>query len=284
VTTYRSTLGDKGVVDLWRKQQQATSTAMAADIRRFFGRQRDAILAALAEKHPSTLSVLSPEKLANELFDPADWTDEFRLTLYPHLYHAVTTGTLAEIAMEHIEKAGRLQPLPRRVTQAVASFFQSLWLAPYWYKIHETTRDNLTRTLAATAGTALGIYAVKGLIRSALGGRAARRRAKAIAEVESTSATNQGRVLGMQVLQLRGYLLQKQWFTRADEKVRPAHEALDGVSVGIDGYFDVGGELAPYPGYFGLSMAQRAGCRCGVRSIQVEPEMATPASLTASLR
>jgi hypothetical protein len=52
----------------------------------------------------------------------------------------------------------------------------------------------------------------------------------------------------------------KTWNTMEDDVVRPEHAAIDGVTVGVDVYFDVGGESAAYPGDPDLSDAMAANC------------------------
>jgi hypothetical protein len=54
----------------------------------------------------------------------------------------------------------------------------------------------------------------------------------------------------------------KTWQTMEDDKVRPEHAAIDPTTVPVDGYFNVGGESAAYPGDPNLSDAMAANCRC----------------------
>lgn len=54
----------------------------------------------------------------------------------------------------------------------------------------------------------------------------------------------------------------KTWHTALDEKVRMTHIALEGVTLPIDEYFDVGGYKALYPLAETLPLQETANCRC----------------------
>lgn len=58
----------------------------------------------------------------------------------------------------------------------------------------------------------------------------------------------------------------KTWHTMGDEKVRETHFPMDGVTVGIDEFFDVGGYdmLFPLDGEHGAPPEEIINCRCWV--------------------
>lgn len=56
----------------------------------------------------------------------------------------------------------------------------------------------------------------------------------------------------------------KTWHTIKDERTRPAHWDMDGVTVGINEYFIVGGEPMLYPHWIEASPQNVIGCRCAV--------------------
>lgn len=74
--------------------------------------------------------------------------------------------------------------------------------------------------------------------------------------------------------------IMKSWVTMVDERVRPAHRALHGVSVAPDADFIVGGYPAPHPGHWSLPTSQRIYCRCfliyGIRTDESEPGFRSP--------
>lgn len=56
----------------------------------------------------------------------------------------------------------------------------------------------------------------------------------------------------------------KTWHTALDERVRFSHMAVEGVTVGIDEHFIVGGYPALYPLADTLPLSETANCRCSV--------------------
>lgn len=61
-----------------------------------------------------------------------------------------------------------------------------------------------------------------------------------------------------------GVRVTKDWVSREDSLVRPAHAAAHGQTREIDGNFVVGGELMMYPGDPKASARNNANCRCTV--------------------
>ena len=56
----------------------------------------------------------------------------------------------------------------------------------------------------------------------------------------------------------------KTWHTALDERVRLTHMELEGVTIGIDEMFDVGGYMGRYPLDIMLPIHETANCRCSV--------------------
>lgn len=56
------------------------------------------------------------------------------------------------------------------------------------------------------------------------------------------------------------------WVATLDDRTRDMHGSADGQIRGADGNFTVGGEQTPYPGWEGLSAANRINCRCSTRA------------------
>lgn len=56
----------------------------------------------------------------------------------------------------------------------------------------------------------------------------------------------------------------KTWHTALDERVRLTHMELEGVTIPIDDYFNVGGFLGKYPLDMALPIEETANCRCSV--------------------
>lgn len=56
----------------------------------------------------------------------------------------------------------------------------------------------------------------------------------------------------------------KTWVTARDDRVRPSHEALDGVTIPVEDQFDVGGIPADGPMDPGLPAEEAINCRCTI--------------------
>lgn len=59
-----------------------------------------------------------------------------------------------------------------------------------------------------------------------------------------------------------GILLEKEWVSMQDDRVRPAHRTADGQTVGLEAKYIVGGEDLRYPRDPAGSVANTANCRC----------------------
>lgn len=85
-----------------------------------------------------------------------------------------------------------------------------------------------------------------------------------VAETDATRVYNAGVVDGGKASGVPG--VRKQWVTAGDERVRDAHQWLDGVIVPIDEKFYVDGDSAMAPGGFSLPELN-VNCRCELRLI-----------------
>lgn len=67
----------------------------------------------------------------------------------------------------------------------------------------------------------------------------------------------------------RGYKMLKTWHATEDERTRPDHAIMDGVTIPHDEYFIVGGEKMLYPGDVsqGASPKNTINCRCVITEI-----------------
>lgn len=83
-------------------------------------------------------------------------------------------------------------------------------------------------------------------------------RAEAIAVTETTVAYESARLETMKAAGVEF----KEWITSQDERVRLDHFMVDGVTVGIDDFFTVGGEPMAHPGDPNASAKQVIRCRC----------------------
>tara|TARA_R100000664_G_scaffold32784_2_gene48291 strand:+ start:109 stop:2157 length:2049 start_codon:yes stop_codon:yes gene_type:complete len=92
-------------------------------------------------------------------------------------------------------------------------------------------------------------------------------RAETIARTETTKVLNNSKMAAMTKAEAMGIPLQKIWVSEKDDKVRPAHVALDGQEIDIDQKFVVpsgviyAGSEADFPAGFGVEGLD-INCRC----------------------
>jgi SPP1 gp7 family putative phage head morphogenesis protein len=84
-----------------------------------------------------------------------------------------------------------------------------------------------------------------------------------IARTESTKAVNAATDQAYRQAATAGIDIQKQWLSSRDAKVREAHQALDGVVVGVNEEFESEGYTSPLPANFG-DPSLDVNCRCTI--------------------
>jgi hypothetical protein len=102
-----------------------------------------------------------------------------------------------------------------------------------------------------------------------------RARAPVVALTETTRATTTGTLQGL----LQSGVPSKTWRTRRDNRVREAHDLMEGQTVAIGASFQAPtGELAQGPGLFGVP-ALDIGCRCRTETLETPVDPAALAGL-----
>jgi hypothetical protein len=86
-----------------------------------------------------------------------------------------------------------------------------------------------------------------------------------IVRTEGQTAINAGQTIAYARAQENGVQGNEVWEATRDGKTRYDHGAADGQARGKDGYFNIGGEKALYPGDPNLSAGNRINCRCNTR-------------------
>lgn len=88
-------------------------------------------------------------------------------------------------------------------------------------------------------------------------------RARVIAVTETTRAYGAGTVAaGLEQSRVTGRLLRKRWRTEHDDRVRAAHRAVDGVTVPLYQFFNVGGYPMLFPADPQGPADEVVNCRC----------------------
>jgi hypothetical protein len=207
-----------------------------------------------------------------ELFKVSDEHDKFMKVVDRQLLALMLAG--AEIEMElHAPKKSKahndgddddsaLIDLPKEVLAAIRKLLNELESQDYWRTIQETTRGRLAGVIEQGIKDGEPLRVIADRIERRLGGDNAKGRALAIARTETTGALNAGHHAARQELIADRLVTGSQWVAIEDADTRETHAALDGTTVGDGEEFDVGGERAPYPGWWGLSPAERVNCRC----------------------
>lgn len=82
-----------------------------------------------------------------------------------------------------------------------------------------------------------------------------------LVETDGHRVRSEGRLDGGETLSSVGLTVTKTWRGVLDEKERDAHVALEGVTLPLDGLFEIDGFKAPAPGLFGTPEYD-VNCRC----------------------
>lgn len=151
------------------------------------------------------------------------------------------------------------------------SFFSEYWrkLMSYFYQteaaslvqnVTETTRDRVKELLDEADGMNLTISQRATYIADEMDDPAFNRaRGLVIARTESTRAANKGSMIGNASAD---YETVKEWLAISDRNTRHTHLIANGQQVGNADDFEVGTELAQYPGDPRLSAKESIQCRC----------------------
>lgn len=123
--------------------------------------------------------------------------------------------------------------------------------------VHDVTREALRQTLADGVRAGEDARALARRVRDVFD-EADQVRAVRIARTEVVGASNWATY---EAQKISGVVRRRRWVATRDGRAREEHLALDGVEVGIDEPFRIGGLSAMYPGGFGVP-EQDIQCRC----------------------
>jgi hypothetical protein len=152
--------------------------------------------------------------------------------------------------------------IPKPVLARIRDALADLESQPYWETIQETTKHRLTEIVKQGIEDGDPLRVIAKRIEEKLGGEGAKYRALLIARTETTGALNAGHHAAREQLIADKLVTGSEWLALEDGDTRETHVELNGTTVGEGEEFSVGGEPAPYPGWWGLSAAERANCRC----------------------
>jgi uncharacterized protein with gpF-like domain len=216
--------------------------------------------------------------LADLVFTPTEWHDEWRRELTRPVLVAAVEGAMSELA--EFEQRRQVDPedfrielgdLPDNVRNAVAAEVDTIMSRPYWHEIHQTTRQEIAN--AIQAGLAEGeslhqiMYRIEDTGIGPLGSETITRRGTRIARTETTGAMNAGHQAAQDGLASDGLVQGKQWLSIIDRDTRGTHITAHDQVVAVTANFTVGDSEAPYPGHHSLPAEERVNCRCTTVSV-----------------
>jgi hypothetical protein len=171
-------------------------------------------------------------------------------------------GTRRGRGRRKVTKAG----VPEGVSEQVAAYVREAVAAPHWDELAEDVRARLRAALQAGLENSETNPALAARIAAALGPEG-EGRAALIARTEATACLNAGQRASQRELASMGLLKGREWLCVLDDSTRPEHAAANGLVVGVDEPFLIGGERCDHPGDPSLSPGQRCNCRCTVVSV-----------------
>ncbi len=283
-------------------ERETMEAVMQRAFAELFIEQRDDVVSRLLDiykNHPNTINKAgNPRGWVELIFRPADWYERTAEIVGPTVTQTMLTGAVIEYNdASKAEKAGPsiedlMIELPPDVAQAVRGEASMIINSPYWRDVHETTKAQLAQTLQEGMENGENLHQLSARIGDAptvpvqdpgvfppgtrfgsnavLGSESSARRALLIARTEVPGAMNAGHQQAMMELEAEGIIEKKQWMAITDQYTRQTHFALHGVKIPVKDNFNVGGEMAPYPGHHGLSAKERVNCRCVPVSVHAE--------------
>lgn len=207
--------------------------------------------------------IIALQTLETELlYHPRSWDRKLLDILRTNFIR--TAAVSADFEEGHLKSSQIFDKIAGRIR---ASVTRTLTL-PLWSKIQDATKNILDKTLDAAKQAGQSIASAAKAVKQALAGKAADARAADMARTETTAALGLGAEAVRQYYAELGTKLRKMWITMGDDKVREAHQELDGEIIHYDQSFTVGGHAAAHPGDWNLPADMRCGCRCWVATLQ----------------
>jgi len=266
---------------LWSKSQEREEVILVSIIESLFEQQRASVIEQLEDVFSASFRLgRAASGIASLLFHPAEWYESWNDAIAPVLMGTAIRGAVDELTLVEQSQGKAPDPyieLPPDVAPYVRSEVDTIMGRPYWREIHQTTLNQLAETINEGMANGESLYeltvrigvgpTVPGAEQGVLGTASNTKRAKLIARTETTGALNAGHQATQTGLHARGLIEKKQWLSLMDAMTRQTHADLHLVKVPVLGMFNVGGEMAPYPGYSGLSGGERCNCRCTTVSV-----------------
>ena len=240
-------------VNYWKQFDRRTenqANQFRKTLRKLFSQQEDEVLGNLKRTAPKLESkfngwrseriafeIKQDPKLINDiLFDQKEWEAKFAKGGKPHIKNAVDVSGSSVMVDLGVDATFN-------VNDPIATEFIKDQSLIYAKQVNTTTRKKLRRTLAEGFQQGESIPKLSRRIRD-IYDVADKTRSIVIARTEVIGASNFGSWQGMKQSKV---VQNKEWLTSKDDRVRDAHDFMDGVIVGIDELFDPGDGSTQYP-------------------------------------
>ncbi|MEK9768089.1 MAG: phage minor head protein [Betaproteobacteria bacterium] len=191
-------------------------------------------------------------------------------------------GRFSEVMIPHyrsvIESFGDRVMRERYAQKEVGQFEQLVQLfileqgAANIQNVSGTTKANVSDALLDARDEELKLDQLARRIKDVMNGAASRRRAAVIARTETHNAAS---FANDEVHRQLNIPFQKQWAASTDDRTRSAHASVNGQTVGMDDFFDVGGARMKRPGDPMGGARNVINCRCVLLYIEPEDEIIT---------
>lgn len=220
---------------------------------------------------------LGRDLTVDDLFDPRKWDDSLRDMAEPHIKRSIYAG--AAIAWQRHGKSalattkddhGVLMEIPLRVQERIQrQIDESLTRLVdngSWPDVNDTTRQKLSFLIQESLLDGDSTMQLARRISREMGPEWAGMRALRIARTTTTGALNAGQLSVIEDLENEGIASKAIWLAVLDEHTRATHWAADHQEADAEGFFDIGGHKARFPGDPDLPVDEIANCRCALSS------------------
>lgn len=240
----------------WQRQirrEKKFVPAMLKAVRSIFRDQQASVLSKLsAQDDEPRARIISADPDA--LIDSEEWERLFRIRVEP-----IRQGSFREIMLETMTGLGAEDAF--LFTDAMREMLEDQG-AQLVKNANNTTKRHIAAELKIGTGAGEGVDQIAKRIEGVFRVRS-KVHARTIARTEILKASQTAQLAGFES---SGVVERKAWNTNRDPEVRDAHAFAEGQSRELDGFFDLGGELADAPGIGAGGSALSAGnsinCRC----------------------
>lgn len=273
------------MLTLERENRKAARNQHVSQVMR--GRKiiEDGVAAFIARQLRDAAQELRERGIAKRsaVFDPRAWDQRLLGMLAPPLARVMAYGAMTEYLRRRRRRRGTKTTagdflselgvdfvpfeteMPDDLVAAIEESLAANFQRPYWATaVNNTTANKIEAILLHGSTEGLSTRDMAQLIEENAEGYS-RQRATLVARTEASAVLTEGRVLGIEALELEtGEAFGIEWLSVMGTTTRADHAALDGVQIPTGGTFNLGGESCRFPGDPSLSVGQRANCLCSI--------------------